>query len=419
MTFSNGDPLTAEDVIFTFDLIKEKKLSPSSYFGTLDTVKLIDAMTFKLTTKQVDGTVPAAAQFIWVMPKKYYQSVGDDAFLSKPIGSGPYELVEFKPSDVTRFKLRSTPHPFRKPVADELIFRQIPDNASVVAGLLAGELDIAAEVSFSADQANRLKQAGLGLLAPLRGIVYVGVPQGSWETRNTPLKDPKVRQALKYAINTDLIANRLLGGFSKPANQMGMPDTPSYMPDYRGTPYDPATAKRLLAEAGYPNGFTLSGGLDWTPMFTFQDVALAVQADLKAVGIEFQLSNLEYARFVDKAYGRNNLVLADLTIGRAPDVLGVGISRTFIGCGKPAGGTPAVLVYCDPAYDKALDDAYAEADAAKRAAQLKKANQLYTESITAIPLYFEPGYIVYTTKVKGVEPQHPIYYNFDSAYLVK
>jgi peptide/nickel transport system substrate-binding protein len=178
-------------------------------------------------------------------------------------------------------------------------------------------------------------------------------------------------------------------------------------------------AKKLLADAGYPNGFKLPVGMDWTPSWTLQDVVLAIQGDLKTVGIDVELHSQDLATIVDKALGRNNQSLADIAIGRNVDVIGFGPSRTFLGCGKPAGAGPAQLQWCDPEYDRLLDAAFVETDVAKRTDLLRQANDIQVAAAHTLPLYFEPSFFAYTPKLQDVTYQHDIFYNFDTVYKIK
>lgn len=413
----DGSALTAEDIVYTLDMIQDKKLPQLSYLITTASNKVVDATTFDVTTKVLDVTIPAAMQFVFIWPKKAVEAMGYDAYLQKPIGSGPYEMTEFKPADVLRFKKKTTAHAFRKPIADTLEFRALPEISSIIAGLRTGEIDIATTIGFNGEQAKSLKDAGIVVDNYFPAAIYLNIPSGVYEANNSPLKNDKVRAALQYAVNRDVIVNKLFAGQSKTAFEIAVPNTPYSIPNLKPVPYDPAQAKKLLADAGYANGFKIT--LDYTTSFTPQDVALAIQGDLKAIGIESELRSNELAAYVDRAYGRNNLSFGEITLGRIPDVIGFGPSRTFWGCGKPAGAPPIAAQWCSPEWDKLMDAAFAEADQTKRVALLRQANQVQIDANHQIPLYLESSSDAYPTKIKGFKRQHVVFFNFDDTYKLK
>jgi ABC-type transport system substrate-binding protein len=405
--------------VFTYEQIRDRRWPQISYFGSVTGATAVNPTTVEFALRAPDGTIAAAGTYFWVFPKRYFEQVGFEGFVAKPQGSGPYEMTEFRANDVIRFKKRATPHAFRTPVATDLSFRAISDNSAVIAGLQTGEIDVSIDPNLTADQADRLKAGGVGVLPRVIAVTSLNIPQGSYEARNTPLANPKVRQAIAYAINKDVIANRLFGGYAKVAPEMAIPTSPYAIPGFRGVPYEPATARRLLAEAGYPNGFTVATGIEWTTGFTSQEVILAVQSDLKAVGIEAESKLFEQAIIIDKAFGRNNLTLGDLTIGRSPEVIGLGPSRTFLGCNKPVGGPRTSLNWCNADWDRLMDQAYAEGDAARRAALLQQAARLQMEGGVYVPLYLEPSFTLTTAKVGEVQFQHPGFFKLDPLAKLK
>jgi ABC-type transport system substrate-binding protein len=362
-------------------------------------------------------SIPAAGNFLWIVPKTYYERVGFDEFVRQPVGSGPYELVEFRNADSVTYKKRADAHAFRKPIADELTYRVIGENSQIINGLRTGETDIAADVNFTAEQAESLKRAAIDLHVGLNTLQYLALPQGVAELRNTPFRDKRVRQALWYAINREDLANTLYRGYAKPAISVAVPGTPYFDPAIPVPAYDPNRAKQMLAAAGYPNGFRLPVGLDYNTAFTTQDVVVAIQANLRAIGLEFEVTPNERAVAVDKAYGRNNLQKGDIWVARQGDPMGFGGSRTFIGCGKPV-GDPSALYWCNEEWDRLMDSAYAEKNEQRRAEILKQAARLQADEAVYQALYVEPLFTANRENVRGVSLVHPQYFNFDSAYKI-
>ncbi|MCL6648112.1 MAG: ABC transporter substrate-binding protein [Chloroflexi bacterium] len=419
LKFSNWDPLTAEDVAFSLLELKQRNWPNAGNFVSVTAARAVDATTVEITTTQPDMSVPNAVTLLWILPRRYYEAAGGfDGFRARPIGSGPYyEVVEFRPGDLIRFRKRTDGHPFRQPIAEELIFRAIPENAQILNGLRSGEVDVALGVNWLGDQANQLKSLGMQLLAFPLAYNGIFMPWGLFEVKPTPLKEVRVRQALNYAIDRERLARSFFAGYAEPANQDAIPGSLYYLPTAPKIPYDPAKAKQLLAEAGYSQGFKLT--MDYTISQTPPEIAVAVQSFLREIGVEVELSQLEQAVFVDKAFGRNNLLKGDLWAGRNRDTLGFGPSRAGIGCGKPVGAPPTTVNYCNPEWDRLMDLAYAERDPQRRQQLLQQANQVELNDWASIFLLIEPGFVAATSRVRGVVIQHSAYHKLDSFYLVR
>jgi peptide/nickel transport system substrate-binding protein len=371
-----------------------------------------------MVTRVPDMSIPSAGNLLWIIPKKYYESIGFERFAEKPVGSGPYALEMFRNADSIRYVKRSEPHAFRQAVANELNFKVISENSQILAGLRTGEIDMATDINLTGEQAVTAKNEGLNVLSKLTGIIYVALPEGSFTSRDTPLQDKRVRMAVKYALDNAGIAKNLFAGYASPAYQLAIEDRLYYDPSIPEIKHDVAKAKALLAEAGYPDGFRLPLGMDYTPAQVLQDVIVAIQGNLNAVGIQFDVISNERAVFVDKAYGRNNLPKGDIWVATQGDPIGFGGSRTFIGCGKPAGGAPTALIWCSEEWDSLMDAAYQERDSAKRGELLKKANRVQYNEAVYIPIYNNPLFILHTEKVRGFT-RDAAYYNLDAAYKVK
>ncbi|GIW07204.1 MAG: glutathione ABC transporter substrate-binding protein [Dehalococcoidia bacterium] len=417
MTWPNGDKLTAADVEFTMNQVIEKNWPQRAPFASITAARLVDEYTVDFIGRQTDQSIPYASQQLWIAPKKYYEQIGDREFVLKPMGLGPYELVEFRATDVLRVRKKRTPHAFRTAIADELIIRQIPENSQVIAGLRTGDLDIASSRNLTAEQADSLKAAGMVVLANPGSNIAGIMLQGRAETENTPLKDRRVRLAINYAIDREGLAKAIYRDYAQPTGQLAFPGTLYHDPSVPPFPYDPAQARRLLAEAGYPNGFKLPYGVDFTLSMTPADLIVAIQSNLRQVGIELEVHQLEATEYVDKAYGRKQQ--GDMMFGGTADALGFGPSRVFQGCGKPAGGGPGTTWYCNPEWDRLMDLAYAERDLQKRIEYARQANAIQRQDSYLLFLLNAPSFIVHSPKVRGMNIELSFIYNFDSVYKVK
>jgi peptide/nickel transport system substrate-binding protein len=292
--FHNGDPVTADDVKFSFDryhgsgakLLKDK----------VKEIQIVAANRVRFVLKEPwpdfmasYGTSATGAG--WIVPKKYVEKVGEDGFKKAPVGAGPYKFVSFNPG--VELVLEAFPDYWRKPPSvKRLVMRSIPDESTRAAALKTGEVDIA--YLFSGVLADELRHtAGLRIVAPIVYGVYWLDFLDQWEPKS-PWHDRRVRQAASLAIDRNALNQaemlgfgRITGSFVPPTFDFALPIGPS--------PFDPKRAKQLLAEAGYPNGFETS---DLTPLPPYTALGEAVSGYLQAVGIKSHVRTMERAAFL-------------------------------------------------------------------------------------------------------------------------
>ncbi|HYB40385.1 MAG TPA: ABC transporter substrate-binding protein, partial [Candidatus Methylomirabilis sp.] len=292
--FHNGDPVTAEDVKFTFDRYKG-----SGAKLLKDKVKEIqiaapNRVRFVLRDPWPDfmafyGTSATGAG--WIVPKKYVEKVGEDGFRKAPVGAGPFKFASFNPG--VELILDAFPDYWRKtPSVKRIAMRSIPDESTRAAALKTGEVDLA--YLFGGPIASELKKTPeLKIVAPiLYGVYWLDFPE-QWDPKS-PWHDQRVRLAASIAIDRQAINDvemlglgRATGSFVPPEFEFAIKiDPPAY---------DPARARRLLAEAGYPNGF--DGG-DLTPLPPYTSVGEAVATYLQAIGIRTRVRTMERAAFI-------------------------------------------------------------------------------------------------------------------------
>lgn len=399
LTFSNGDKMTVDDVEFTANMLltASPPLPQRGLLPKLSKVQKINDSTIDFFTNGRDATMLYGLPYFYVLPKKYYESVGKNEFAIKPIGTGPYELAEFKSADTARYKLRTTAHPFRKPIPTEIIWRAIPDPAALISGIRVGELDIA-WTGPSPDQADQAKSQGNQVITFDLASRLIAIDQAAIQKFNSPMVDKRVRLALNYAIDRDTLVKTLYKGTGQPLNQIAIPGTPSFNKDIPEFKYDVAKAKSLLAEAGYPNGFKVTNPLDYQGAGVDQQVLLAVQDYWKAIGVEVNLQVNELGVWVDKFYARNGQVRNELISSSGGDPVGALVFfRQFVTCNNP----PERVIFCVPEFDRVLDQAYAEPDAAKREKLLQEAVKVHQAEITYIYMLAVPSIAIATPKVKG------------------
>ncbi|GIW12223.1 MAG: ABC transporter substrate-binding protein [Dehalococcoidia bacterium] len=419
VTFQNGEALTAEDVAFSINELNQRAWPARTYISSVTEARATSPTSVDLVARVVDMSIPSGLLFIPILPRKYYESVGGfEGFVAKPIGSGPYDLVEFVREDRIVYRKRATPHPFRNVQASELIFLSVPEHAQKINGLRTGELDATTTVALTSDQVQAAESAGLKFQIVRNAFIFVAIAQGTAELKKSPLLDRRVRHALNYAVDKEAIAKTLYRGYAEPIGQLALKNSPSWDPTVKPV-YDVAQAKRLLAEAGYSNGF---GGItmEMSRAQNLQDLMQVLQSQWREVGIQVELEIIDGALYSDRVYGRNNAQKSDLVMSGNGDTNGFNTAiRVLIGCGKPIGSPPTALYWCNPEWDRLLDAALAERDATRRAQLLRDANRIMREDGWVVPLFLPASFVLHSPKIAGLDFEGYSSIVFDSAYRIK
>src|SRR5437762_5993356 len=292
--FHNGDPVTAEDVKFSFE--RYRGTSHDLMRDRAASVEVVDTRRVRFTLKKPWSdflTFYASATGAgWIVPKKYVEKVGEEGFKKAPIGAGPYKFVSFNPG--VELVLEAFEGYWRKiPSVKRLVLKSISDEATRLAALKRGEIDIA--YNIRGELAEEIQRTpGLTLkpvYAPLPAWLYF--PE-QWDP-NSPWHDERVRRAVGLAIDSKTINEALSLGYSRITNSI-IPDSFEFYWQPPAAVYDAAKAKQLLAEAGYPNGFDAG---EYSCDGSFANLGEAVLNNLHAVGIRAKFRPLERAAFRD------------------------------------------------------------------------------------------------------------------------
>ena len=299
--FHNGDPVTGEDVKFSFE--RYRGTANKTLKDRVAAVEVPDPGRVRFRMKQPWPdflTFYASASGAgWIVPKKYLEKVGDEGFKKAPVGAGPYKFVSFNPG--VELVVEAFEQYWRKtPSVKRLVFRVITDEATRLAALKRGEVDIV--YSVRGELAEELQRTpGLTLKpAVIQGTFWLYFPD-QWDTKS-PWHDRRVRQAASLAMDRPTINQALTLGYSKLTGNI----IPSSFDFYWQAPapiYNPARAKQLLTEAGYPNGFDAG---EYSCDSSYSNLAEAITNNLQAVGIRTRLRPLERAAFF-AAYSEKKL----------------------------------------------------------------------------------------------------------------
>lgn len=312
VTFHDGEPWDADAAMFNLDRMLNKE-SPQYYpelnaqaglaiVGVKSAAK-VDDMTILITTVAPWSHLPADLATIFFGSPKAIQELGNDGFGKAPVGTGPFMFSEFVQGQ--RLVMVKNPDYWRgAPKLDSVILRPIPDPTARVAALRSGEVNWI-EVPLPDDKES-LEAEGF--------TVHLNSYDHEWpwvlNTTKKPFDDVRVRQALNYAINRESLSADILQGTASPLTQAAAEANFAYRAENDTYTYDPEKAKELLAEAGYPDGFSFrlsfptSGSGNMLPI----PMNEALQADLAKVGIEVKLEPVEWAA-----------MLTDFFVGKITD----------------------------------------------------------------------------------------------------
>ena len=304
--FQNGEPLDARAVKYTFERMLDKTLRTRTTVPNriaLEKVEEVDAHTVRIHTRTPIAIVPSWLVNAFILPPKHYSSTPAKEVLAKPVGTGPYRLTEWMKDSFIRMEANKEWWG-GKPQIPAVVWRPVPEASARVAELEAGGADLI--TGITADQANLIarKKEGFKTFSIQGGRrVYIGI-RTDWDV----FGDARVRRAMNYAVNFELIAKQFLLGHGTRMVTVVCP--PHGNPRVKPYPYDPAKAKALLAEAGLKdadgdgvleaNGRPLRLKLD-VPVARYlqgMEIAEAAAADLRAVGIHVEVQPLEWSVFL-------------------------------------------------------------------------------------------------------------------------
>jgi peptide/nickel transport system substrate-binding protein len=251
--FHNGDLMTAEDVIFSFK--RYKATAAKTFHDHIEKMEAVNPHLVRFYFKRpfpdfLEYLLPGASTLGWIVPKKYVEEVGDERYKKKPIGCGPYKFVEFEAG--VKLVGEAFEEYWRKvPKIKRMEFRIVPEPGTRLTMVKRGEADIATlmqGVFYESAQ----KDPKLRVLSPLSPTIWLVYFAGQWDPKS-PWSDPRVRKAASLAIDRQTLADVHMPGCAG-AGSVGIEGDP-FVVKFPPDPYDPAKAKELLAQAGYPNGF--------------------------------------------------------------------------------------------------------------------------------------------------------------------
>ena len=294
--FGNGEAMNAAAIKASYDWLLKTDPGKAQVIGKnvgpfIADVIVIDDTTIHVKTTRPNPLTPKVLMQVNIPPAKLWADVGIEGFTTKMVGTGPY-TAEFSKETVI-----GTPNPNWRGTRgniDRIEWYELSEGASRAQALLSGQIDI--DVLLSRDALPQIQNAGLKALAKRStrtlGLTLITQRKPAADKPSEPVKGPladlRVRQAMNYAVNKQAIVDGIYSGNGAPATQSAASTINGYNPALKAYPYDPAMARKLLAEAGYPNGFAMDFHAILTDTAFSQTYQSAVQ-DLNRIGIKANL----------------------------------------------------------------------------------------------------------------------------------
>lgn len=298
VTFSDGSAMDASDVKFSLDRARapDSTNAQKALFAGIDAVEVVDPLTVKVTLKQANGSFlfnMAWGDAVIVAP----ETAAGNA--TQPVGTGPYVLADWVKGDRIVLKRRAG-YWGKAPALETVTFRVIADPTAAFAAVMAEDLDVYPAFPAPENMAQ--------FEADPRFVVTVGNTEGetilSTNNRMPPLDNVKVRAAIAHALDRKAIIDGTMFGYGTPIGTHFAPHNPAYVDLTAKSAHDPALAKKLLAEAGFPDGFTTT--LKLPPPSYARRSGEIIAAQLAAVGIKVEISNLEWAQWLEEVFKNKN-----------------------------------------------------------------------------------------------------------------
>jgi peptide/nickel transport system substrate-binding protein len=299
--FTNGELLTGKAVEFSWRRSAEpNRTGLRAALRSVARVEHIDDYTIRVTTDKPDPIFlkKMAAAAGAIVPPEYVTEKGDEAFALHPVGTGPFTLVEWVKGDHVTFRANPNYYLPNVPRVQTVVWRSIPEPASRVAALQTGQIDIA--LRLPAQQAATLRNDPNIRLSNALATRTFRVSFNNMTTgKGTPIMDSRVRLALNLGVDRQAIIKSIYNGQAEQVNSLIGNVQFGHDPTLAPLPYDPARAKRLLAEAGYPQGFKVGMACPSGAYANDKEACEAVAGYLVGLGLQIELQVMEPNRFFD------------------------------------------------------------------------------------------------------------------------
>ena len=406
--FQNGDPFTADDVVFSADRVRAKGSNFTTIIPTDAKVVKVDDYTVDFVLSSPNPILISQWDGWMIMDKKWCEE--NNAVAPTPAsatspsyaslhanGTGPFSIESHQPGVKTVFK--ANPNWWRKPEHNlkEIVFTPIGSDATRVAALLSGEVDVIEPVPIQDIARINSSSNATVLTGPELRTIFIGMDQTRDELLysnvkgKNPFKDIRVREAFYKAIDVDLIKSRVMRGLSTPSALMIAPQLFALSKDFTRPKADPDAAKKLLTEAGYPDGFEVT--MDCPNDRYVNDAAIcqAVVGMLARIGVKIDLLAQPKAQYFAKVLKPGGYQTSFYMLGWTPASLdSQNVMNDIMGCRddpKSSRGEANLGGYCNKQFDALADKVLLETDTTKRDQMIKEAFEIAIKDYAYIPLH--------------------------------
>ena len=401
--FHDGTPFTADDVVFSLARTQVEGSDMKSYTNDFKEVRKIDSHTVEIETKTPFPILPDVLSLVYIMSKKWCETNQatvpvdrrkgvENTASFKANGTGPFRVRERQPNVRTVFTRNGSYWGKIEGNVTEVVFTPIGNDATRVAALLSGEVDVMEPVPVQdIDRVNSSANTR-AVTGPELRTIFLGMDQKRDEMLysnvkgKNPFKDKRVRQAFYQAIDIKGIKKTVMRGASNPSAQLVGPGINGFQPEMKRLPYDVEAAKKLMAEAGYPNGFEVSMNCPNDRYVNDGRICQTVAANLSRINVKINLQAETKGTYFPKVLRRDT---SFYMLGWTPATYDAhNVMNAIMRCVDDKGAGQFNLgAYCNPKVDELTLKVQAETDKDKRNAYIKEAFDLHAADVGHIPLH--------------------------------
>lgn len=401
--FHDGTPFTADDVLFSLARTQVEGSDMKSYTNDFKEVRKINDHAIEIETKNPFPILPDVLTLVYMMSKKWCEANQatapvdrrkgiENAASFRANGTGPWRLRERQPNVRTVFTRNGSYWGKIESNATEVIFTPIGNDATRVAALLSGEVDVMEPVPVQDIERVNNNPRTRAVTGPELRTIFLGMDQkrdellySSVKGKN-PFKDKRVRQAFYQAIDIEGIKKNVMRGASNPSALMVGPGINGFQPDMKRLPYDPEAAKKLLAEAGYPSGFEVSLNCPNDRYVNDARICQAVAANLARINVKINLVAETKGTYFPKVLRRDT---SFYMLGWSPSTYDAhNVLNALMACVDDKGAGQFNLgAYCNPKVDELTRKIQSETDKGRRNAMIREAFEIHAADVGHLPLH--------------------------------